>query len=124
VAGEAHDASQGSLEVTNGIAPVENLVQPVPAIEMPVEELVQPAPPNDVPDVAQSATPEQAATAPEDAEMEDVAPSPGAILSSLRGVLGSMRRVSFGRSTLKEIDDLMFDIKLEAYDALKRNIDS
>jgi hypothetical protein len=91
-----------------------------------VEELVQPAPANEVvPDVTQSdPTPEQAATVPEDAEMEDVAPSPGAILSSLRGVLGSMRRISFGRPTLKEIDDLMFDIKVEAYGALKRNTNS
>ncbi|CRG90118.1 Midasin [Talaromyces islandicus] len=36
------------------------------------------------------------------------------ILSSLRRVLSDMKNVSFGRGVLREIDDLMFDIRVEA----------
>ncbi|ODH51456.1 hypothetical protein GX48_02322 [Paracoccidioides brasiliensis] len=48
--------------------------------------------------------------------------SPGAsILASLRSVLGSIRTATFGRSVLREIDDVMFDIKAEAHDAARRH---
>lgn len=36
------------------------------------------------------------------------------ILSSLRQVLSNIKSASFGRSVLREIDDLMFDIRVEA----------
>ncbi|KAM5434384.1 hypothetical protein McanCB56680_004483 [Microsporum canis] len=42
------------------------------------------------------------------------------ILQSLKSILGSLRNVSFGRSTLRELDDVMFDIKVEAHNAYKR----
>ncbi|KAF3480872.1 uncharacterized protein GIQ15_06219 [Arthroderma uncinatum] len=48
--------------------------------------------------------------------------SPGSsILQSLKAILGSIRNVSFGRSTLRELDDVMFDIKMEAHNACKRD---
>ncbi|KAL1959683.1 hypothetical protein VTO42DRAFT_1269 [Malbranchea cinnamomea] len=47
--------------------------------------------------------------------------SPSAILSSLRNVLDSLKNVSFGKSTLRELDDLMFDIKMEAHNAMRRH---
>ncbi|EEP77638.1 predicted protein [Uncinocarpus reesii 1704] len=43
------------------------------------------------------------------------------ILGSLRSVLESIRGVSFDRSLLREIDDVMFDIKVEAHEAVKRH---
>ena len=47
--------------------------------------------------------------------------TPNSILSSLRGILGSLKNMSFGRSTLREMDDLMFNIRMEAHDAVKRH---
>ncbi|EEH07350.1 conserved hypothetical protein [Histoplasma capsulatum G186AR] len=43
------------------------------------------------------------------------------ILASLRSVLGSIRTVTFGRRVLREIEDVMFDIKVEAHDAERRH---
>ncbi|EGE84378.1 hypothetical protein RJZ56_005625 [Blastomyces dermatitidis] len=43
------------------------------------------------------------------------------ILASLRSVLGSLRTVTFGRPVLREIEDVMFDIKVEAHDAARRH---
>jgi hypothetical protein len=43
------------------------------------------------------------------------------ILASLRAVLSSIKTAAFGRSVLKEIDDVMFDIKVEAHDAARRH---
>ncbi|EER45492.1 telomere length regulator protein [Histoplasma capsulatum H143] len=43
------------------------------------------------------------------------------ILASLRSVLGSIRTVTFGRRMLREIEDVMFDIKVEAHDAERRH---
>lgn len=47
--------------------------------------------------------------------------SASSILSSLTNIRGSMKSVSFDKSTLREIDELMFDIKMEAHDAVKRH---
>jgi hypothetical protein len=41
-------------------------------------------------------------------------PQGGGILSSLRKVLRDIKTASFGRGVLREIDDLMFDIRVEA----------
>ncbi|KAK2777829.1 hypothetical protein FQN53_002053 [Emmonsiellopsis sp. PD_33] len=43
------------------------------------------------------------------------------ILASLRSVLGSIRTAAFGRTVLREIDDVMFDIRVEAHDAARRH---
>ncbi|KAK2803062.1 hypothetical protein FQN50_007143 [Emmonsiellopsis sp. PD_5] len=43
------------------------------------------------------------------------------ILASLRSVLGSIRTATFGRTALREIDDVMFDIRVEAHDAARRH---
>ncbi|WEW59515.1 hypothetical protein PRK78_004989 [Emydomyces testavorans] len=43
------------------------------------------------------------------------------ILASLKSVLDSIKTVSFERSFLREIDDIMFDIKMEAHDAVRRH---
>ncbi|KAK2745861.1 hypothetical protein FQN57_003474 [Myotisia sp. PD_48] len=53
-------------------------------------------------------------------EPEEPRSSAASILDSLRAILGSIRNVSFGRSTLREIDDVMFDIRVEAHNALKK----
>lgn len=49
--------------------------------------------------------------------------SGGSILGSLRRVLNGIRNVTFGRSLLREIDDVMFDIRVEAHEAARRNQD-
>lgn len=46
------------------------------------------------------------------------------ILASLRSVLGSIRTVTFGRRVLREIEDVMFDIKVEAHDAERRHYEN
>ncbi|PGH10277.1 hypothetical protein GX51_00034 [Blastomyces parvus] len=43
------------------------------------------------------------------------------ILAALRSVLGSLKTVTFGRPVLREIEDVMFDIKVEAHDAARRH---
>ncbi|KKZ66382.1 hypothetical protein EMCG_07886 [[Emmonsia] crescens] len=43
------------------------------------------------------------------------------ILASLRSVLGSIKTATFGRPVLREIEDVMFDIKVEAHDAARRH---
>ncbi|EZF97100.1 hypothetical protein H113_02912 [Trichophyton rubrum MR1459] len=57
---------------------------------------------------------------PESQAREQVSPG-SSILQSLKAILGSLRNVSFGRSTLRELDDVMFDIKMEAHNAFKRS---
>lgn len=46
------------------------------------------------------------------------------ILASLRSVLGTIKNATFGRTVLREIDDVMFDIKVEAHDANRRHEES
>ncbi|OXV07381.1 hypothetical protein Egran_04858 [Elaphomyces granulatus] len=41
------------------------------------------------------------------------------ILHSLRSILDKIRKATFGRDTLREIDDVMFDIRVASYDAAK-----
>lgn len=48
---------------------------------------------------------------------------PGGILGSLRKVLTDIRNVTFGRGFLREIDDVMFDIRFQAHEAARRNQD-
>jgi hypothetical protein len=48
-------------------------------------------------------------------------PPEAGILASLRAVLSSIKTATFGRSVLREIDDVMFDIKVEAHDAARRH---
>jgi hypothetical protein len=46
--------------------------------------------------------------------------SEAGILASLRNALGSLRTATLGKSTLREIDDIMFDIRVEAHEAARR----
>ncbi|KAK2761310.1 hypothetical protein FQN54_001832 [Arachnomyces sp. PD_36] len=55
------------------------------------------------------------------AEREVVEASEAGILGSLRRVLGAIRTVTWGRPALREIDDVMFDIRVEAHDANRRH---
>jgi len=41
------------------------------------------------------------------------------ILHSLRSILVSIRKATFGRDTLREIDDVMFDMRVASYEAAK-----
>ena len=50
----------------------------------------------------------------------DHEPTGNGILASLRHVLGSLKRVAFGRDTLREMDNLIFDIRFEAQEAVRR----
>jgi hypothetical protein len=43
-----------------------------------------------------------------------------AILRSLRGVLGDVKLASLDMDTLKEVDNLLFEIRVQAHDALRR----
>jgi hypothetical protein len=43
----------------------------------------------------------------------------GSILDSLRKVLSDIRKATIGRSFLREMDDMMFDIRVEAHEAAK-----
>jgi hypothetical protein len=43
------------------------------------------------------------------------------ILGSLRKVLTGIKNVTFGRNILREIDDVMFDIRVEAHEAARRS---
>lgn len=43
------------------------------------------------------------------------------ILGSLRKVLTGIKNVTFGRNVLREIDDVMFDIRVEAHEAARRS---
>lgn len=43
-----------------------------------------------------------------------------AILQSLRGVLGDVKLASLDMDTLKEVDNLLFEIRVQAHDALRR----
>ncbi|OAX84236.1 hypothetical protein ACJ72_01398 [Emergomyces africanus] len=61
-------------------------------------------------------------TTEQEKNRSDNAETSGAgILSSLRSVLGSLRSVTFGRPVLREIEDVMFDIKVEAHGAARRH---
>lgn len=51
----------------------------------------------------------------------EVEASEAGILGSLRRVLGAIRTVTWGRPALREIDDVMFDIRVEAHDANRRH---
>ncbi|EED16473.1 telomere length regulator protein (Rif1), putative [Talaromyces stipitatus ATCC 10500] len=51
----------------------------------------------------------------------DSAQTGGSILGSLRRVLTGIKNVTFGRNVLKEIDDVMFDIRVEAHEAARRD---
>ncbi|KAK2829932.1 hypothetical protein FQN49_007114 [Arthroderma sp. PD_2] len=63
----------------------------------------------------------QTPSRPQPEPREQVSPG-SSILQSLKSILGSIRNVSFGRSTLRELDDVMFDIKMEAHtNACKRD---
>ncbi|KAL4893867.1 Rap1-interacting factor 1 N terminal-domain-containing protein [Aspergillus ambiguus] len=48
------------------------------------------------------------------------ASNPG-IIATLQKVLDDAKSTSLNRSTLKQIDDLLFDIRVEAHEALRRN---
>lgn len=50
----------------------------------------------------------------------DHEPTGNGILASLRHVLGGLKRVAFGRETLREMDNLIFDIRFEAQEAVRR----
>ncbi|EFR05363.1 hypothetical protein MGYG_08374 [Nannizzia gypsea CBS 118893] len=63
----------------------------------------------------------QQTPSPSESQAREQASPGSSILQSLKSILGSLRNVSFGRSTLKELDDVMFDIKLEAHNAFKRS---
>ena len=41
------------------------------------------------------------------------------ILHSLRSILANIRKATFGRNTLREIDDVMFDMRVASYEAAK-----
>ena len=45
------------------------------------------------------------------------------IATSLRKVLGDVKLAKLNRDSLKEIDDLLFDIRVETHEALRRNTD-
>lgn len=42
------------------------------------------------------------------------------VLASLRGVLRDVQQLAIGRETLREIDDLMFEIRIGVHDAARR----
>jgi hypothetical protein len=50
----------------------------------------------------------------------DVEPTATSVLASLRRVLASVRGITLGRETLREMDDLMFDIRFEAHSAVRQ----
>lgn len=43
-----------------------------------------------------------------------------AIINSLRQVLSNIKKVNLTRSVLREVDDVMFDIRVEAHEAARR----
>jgi hypothetical protein len=45
----------------------------------------------------------------------------GAVLESLRQVLSNMKKVTLGKSNLKEVDNVLFDIRIEAHEAMRRH---
>ncbi|OJJ44539.1 hypothetical protein ASPZODRAFT_144509 [Penicilliopsis zonata CBS 506.65] len=45
------------------------------------------------------------------------------ILDSLRKILGDVKKANFGREALREIDDLLFDIRVEMHEASKRHVE-
>jgi hypothetical protein len=47
--------------------------------------------------------------------------STGGILGSLRRVLSDIKNATFGRGFLREMDDVMFDIRVEAHEATRRS---
>lgn len=47
-------------------------------------------------------------------------PTESGLLSSLRSVLGQIRRATIDMTTLRQVDDLMFEMKVEAHQAARR----
>jgi hypothetical protein len=43
------------------------------------------------------------------------------ILNSLRNILSDIKKVTFGKGMLREIDDVMFDIRVETHEAARRH---
>lgn len=54
-------------------------------------------------------------------EEKDATPSETAIIDSLRQVLGNIKKTTLSRSALREMDDLMFDIRVETHEAARRH---
>ncbi|OJD17480.1 hypothetical protein AJ78_02453 [Emergomyces pasteurianus Ep9510] len=76
---------------------------------------------NDQADPANSEAADLTSTADQDGRSGNAESSGAGILTSLRSVLGSLRSVTFGRPVLREIEDVMFDIKVEAHGAARRH---
>ncbi|KAL1998984.1 hypothetical protein VTN02DRAFT_5229 [Thermoascus thermophilus] len=54
-------------------------------------------------------------------EGKDATPSETAIIDSLRQVLGNIKKTTLSRSALREMDDLMFNIRVETHEAARRH---
>ncbi|KLJ08541.1 hypothetical protein EMPG_16016 [Blastomyces silverae] len=76
---------------------------------------------SDQPDHSTSREAGPTSSAEQETRSDKVESSGAGILASLRSVLGSLRTVTFGRPVLREIEDVMFDIKVEAHDATRRH---
>lgn len=120
--------SQGSTQAQEESSP---LPEDIPNVDADVA--MDDANPQDGVEADDNALASQTATLPEDPILHDgLKPEPEAqtssqerpgtsVLNSLKSILGSIKQVSFGRSVLREIDDVMFDLRMEAHDAVRRH---
>jgi hypothetical protein len=73
-----------------------------PALDVATAEVqTEPVPPNVEPDTSESG-----------------------ITRSLRKILADMKSAKLGQSALREVDDLLFNIRVEAHDASRRHSNS
>ncbi|KAL4867328.1 hypothetical protein BDV12DRAFT_171471 [Aspergillus spectabilis] len=113
-------------------APAEQEAIPLPqSLEKETEDQASSDPtPTDLspvpPGLEQQLEPEQQPEAEQQPEPEP-APQPGKdteITSSLRTLLDQVKLASLDRDTIKEMDDLLFDLRVEMHEALRRHRDT
>lgn len=61
------------------------------------------------------------ATQATESPKEQEPPNNPGIIASLQKILDDAKSATLDRSALKQIDDLLFDIRVEAHEALRRN---
>ncbi|RAL06011.1 putative telomere length regulator protein (Rif1) [Aspergillus ibericus CBS 121593] len=140
---EATVHNEAAQEVSEPSGSLQHTTETDQLVDEPVPETQPPASENDIPmtDALVEPSPEKKAASRERSPEKKKKKTRGVsrttqteneqqpviteaeIATSLRKVLGDVRLAKLNRDSLKEIDDLLFDIRVETHEALRRNTD-
>ncbi|KAL4950437.1 Rap1-interacting factor 1 N terminal-domain-containing protein [Aspergillus filifer] len=121
---EAPKAQHPELEIEKQTSPISDQTHESPDLPNPVPQQAEPEPEPEP--IAQAETEKEQNPESEQAPAPAPASAPSQdaqISTSLRSLIDQVRSASLDRKAVKELDDLLFDLRLEMHEALRRHRD-